>query len=182
MSKIYELEEVLEQPEEAERKGFSIDDDATADWAVRKIKEEQKEYERLAIIASEQIAEINLKLRHVEEVAERKTAFLKECLAQYFQTVPHKATKTQESYKLLSGSLVMKLGSQKMVKNDAELVEFFRQNDMTEYIKTKEEPKWAEFKKNLSIVDGKVIDTTTGEVVDVVGVEEVPGTFDVKTV
>ena len=180
MSKIYELEEVLEQPEDMQ-KGFSINDDATADWALKKIKEEQKEYERLTIIASEQIAEINLKLRHLEETAERRTAFLKGCLAQYFQTVPHKTTKTQESYKLLSGSLVMKLGSQKMVKDDAELVEYFRQNDMAEYIKVKEEPKWAEFKKNLTIVDGKVIDTTTGEVVDVVRVEDVPGTFDVKT-
>lgn len=181
MSKIYELEELLEQPEEAERKGFSINDDATADWALRKIKEENAEYERLTLIACEQIAEINLKIKHLEEAAERKTAFLKGCLAEYFKTVPHKTTKTQESYKLLNGSLVMKLGSQTMVKNDAELVEYFRQNGMSEYIKVKEEPKWAEFKKNLSIVDGKVVDTTTGEIVDVVRVEEVPGTFDVKT-
>ena len=180
MSKIFELEEVLEQPEDMQ-KGFSINDDATADWALRKIKEAQAEYERLTILASEQIAEINLKLRHVEELAERRTAFLKGCLEQYFKTVPHKKAKTQESYKLLNGSLVMKLGSQKMVKDDAALVEYFHQNDMNEYIKTKEEPKWAEFKKNLSIVDGKVINTTTGEVVDVVRVEDVPGTFDVKT-
>ena len=182
MSKIYELEEVLECQEEAEHKGFSINDDATADWALRKIKEEREECERLAVIACEQITEINLKMKHLEEAAERKTAFLKGCLAEYFKTVPHKATKTQESYKLLNGSLVMKLDSQKMVKDDAELVEYFRQNNMTEYIKTEEKPIWAEFKKNLSIVDGKVVDTTTGEVVDVVKVEDVPGTFDVKTV
>ena len=181
MSKIYELEEVLEQPEEAERKGFSINDDATADWALKKIKEEREEYERLTLIACEQIAEINLKMKHLEEAAERKTAFLKGCLAEYFKTVPHKTTKTQESYKLLSGSLVMKLGSQKMVKDDTALVEYFRQNGMSDYIKVKEEPKWAEYKKNLAIADGKVVDTTTGEVVDVVRVEDVPGTFDVKT-
>lgn len=181
MSKIYELEEVLECPEEAEHKGFSINDDVTADWALQKIKEANEEYERLTLIACEQIAEINLKMKHLEESAERKTAFLKGCLAEYFKTVPHKATKTQESYKLLSGSLVMKLGSQKMVKDDAALVEYFRQNNMPEYIKTEEKPKWAEFKKNLSIVDGKVVDTTTGEVVDVVSVEDVPSTFDVKT-
>lgn len=172
----------MECPEEAERKGFSINDDATADWALRKIKEAREEYERLTLIGCEQIAEINLKMKHLEEVAERKTAFLKGCLAEYFKTVPHKTNKTQESYKLLNGSLVMKLDSQKMVKDDAELVEYFRQNNMTEYIKTEEKPIWAEFKKNLAIVDGKVVDTTTGEVVDVVKVEDVPGTFDVKTV
>ena len=172
----------MECPEEAEHKGFSINDDATADWALRKIKEEREEYERLTLIGCEQIAEINLRMKHLEEVAERKTAFLKGCLAEYFKKVPHKATKTQESYKLLNGSLVMKLDSQKMVKDDAELVEYFHQNNMTEYIKTEEKPIWTEFKKNLSIVDGKVVDTTTGEVVDVVRVEDVPGTFDVKTV
>lgn len=172
----------MECPEEAEHKGFSINDDVTADWALQKIKEERDECERLSVIACEQIAEINLKMKHLEETAERKTAFLKGCLAEYFKTVPHKATKTQENYKLLNGSLVMKLGSQKMVKDDAELIEYFHQNNMSEYIKTEEKPIWAEFKKNLSIVDGKVVDTTTGEVVDVVRVEDVPGTFDVKTV
>ncbi len=180
MSQIFELEEVLEQPED-ERKGFSINDDAVADWAVRKIAEEHAELDRLKSIAEQQINEINMKIKYEEEVVARKTSFLKGCLNQYFHSVPHNATKTQESYKLLSGSLVMKLGSQKMVKDDSELVAYFHQNNMSEYIKTEEKPIWAEFKKNLSIIDGKVIDTTTGEVVDVVKVEEVPESFEVKT-
>lgn len=180
MSEIYELEEVLEQPED-EREGFSINDDNVADWALRKIAEERAELDRLTSIATQQIEELQLKIKHLEEVAERKTAFLKGCLAQYFQTVPHKATKTQESYKLLSGSLVFKLPKQSMVKDDAELIEHFRQNGLQEYIKTEEKPIWGEYKKNLAIVDGKVIDTTTGEIVDAVRVEEAPGVFDVKT-
>ena len=73
------------------------------------------------------------------------------------------------------------LPSQKMVKDDEKLLEYFKQNNMNEYIKTKETPAWAEFKKNLSIVDDKVIDTSTGEVVEVVKVEEIAGVFDVKT-
>lgn len=180
MSEIYELEEVLEQPED-ERKGFSINDDNVADWALRKIAEENAELDRLKDLAEQQIKEINLKIKHEEDVVNRRTSFLKGCLNQYFKTVPHKSTKTQESYKLLSGSLVMKLASQKMIKDDVELVEYLHKNDMSEYIKTEEKPMWAEFKKNLSIVDGKVIDITTGEVVDVVKVEQVPESFDVKT-
>lgn len=180
MSKIYELEEVLEQPED-EQKGFSINDDAVADWAVKKIAEEYAELERLKAIAEQQIEEINLKIKHEEEVVNRKTSFLKGCLNQYFHSVPHKATKTQESYKLLSGSLVMKLGSQKMIKDDAELVTYFHQNNMPEYIKTEEKPMWAEFKKDLAIVDGKVVNVATGEVVEAVRVEHIPETFEVKT-
>ena len=179
MSEIFELEEVLEQPEDTE-KSFSITDDNTADWALKKIAEERKEVERLKALAEQQIEEIELKIKHLEETTERKTAFLKGCLAQYFETVPHKATKTQESYKLLSGSLVFKLPKQTMVKDDAKLLEYFRQNGMEEYIKTEEKPVWGEYKKLLSIVDGQVVDTVTGEVVDVVKVEEEPGKFDVK--
>lgn len=180
MSQIFELEEVLERPEDM-RKGFSIKDDAVADWAVKKIAEEQAELERLTIIAKQQIDALQLKVNYLEEVAERKTSFLKGCLSEYFRTVPHKSTKTQESYKLLSGSLVMKLASQKMVKDDAELVEYFHKNNMSEYIKIEEKPMWAEFKKNLSIIDGNVINSVTGEVVDVVRVEHVPESFEVKT-
>ena len=182
MSEIYELEleEALELGEE-EVNTFTITDDIKADWALKKIAEERKEFERLKAIAEQQMEEIELKIKHLEETTERKTAFLRGCLAQYFETVPHKATKTQETYKLLSGSLVFKLPSQKMVKDDEKLLEYFKQNNMNEYIKTKETPAWAEFKKNLSIVDDKVIDTSTGEVVEVVKVEETAGVFDVKT-
>lgn len=186
MSEIFELEEILEDGENAfnvlgQKKHFSINDDNVADWALRKIAEENAELERLTSLAKQQIEDLQLKIKHLEEVAGKKTSFLKGCLAEYFQTVPHKSTKTQESYKLISGSLVFKLPKQNMVKDDAQLLEHFRQNGLQEYIKTKEEPAWGEYKKNLSIVDGKVIDTTTGEIVDVVKVEEVPGIFDVKT-
>ena len=180
MSQIFELEEVLEQSEDMQ-KGFSIKDDAVADWAVKKIAEECAELDRLKALAEQQIEEINLKIKHEEEVVNRRTSFLKGCLNQYFNSVPHKSTKTQKSYKLLSGSLVMQLASQKMITDDAELVEYFHKNNMSEYIKIEEKPMWAEFKKNLSIIDGNVINSVTGEVVDVVRVEHVPESFEVKT-
>lgn len=179
MSEIYELEEVMEQPEDAV-KGFSITDDNTADWALKRIAEERKELERLVAIADQQIEELELKKKHLKEITERKTAFLKGCLAQYFEKVPHKATKTQETYKLLSGSLVFKLPKQTMVKDDAKLLKYLHENGMEEYIKTEEKPKWGDFKKTLTIVDGKVIDTVSGEVVEAVRAEEEPGSFDVK--
>lgn len=179
MSEIYELEEVLEQPEGAEKE-FSITDDYTADWALKRIAEERKELERLEAIADRQIEELELKKQHLKETTERKTAFLKGCLAQYFETVPHKATKTQESYKLLSGSLVFKLPKLNMVKDDVKLLEYFHKNGMEEYIKTEEKPVWGEFKKTLSVINGEVIDTSTGEVVKAVKVEETAGVFDVK--
>jgi len=40
--------------------------------------------------------------------------------------------------------------------------------------------QWGELKKRLSIVDGKVIDTETGEFVEAVAVEAVPPKFIVE--
>ena len=79
MSNIYELEEVLELSE-SEQKGFSINDDSTADWALRKIAEERAELERLKSIAEGQIEEINQKIGYLEKATERRTNFLKGCL------------------------------------------------------------------------------------------------------
>ena len=177
MRNMYELEEIMENPEDHV---FLIDDDHKADWALRKIAEERKEADRIKAIAEQQIKELQMKIKHAEEVAERKTAFLKGCLAEYFQNVPHKSTKTQESYKLLSGSLIFKLPKQNMVKDDEKLIEYFRSNDMEEFIKTKESPAWGEFEKQLQIIDGNVVDTATGDVIDAVRVEETAGIFDVK--
>lgn len=187
MSGIYEeLEELeflqhLDDGQDEDGKEFKIDNDKKADWALNIIAEERKEVERLKELAKKQIEEIEMKIKYIEEKSERKTAFLKSCLAQYFETVPHKSTKTQETYKLLSGSLIFKLPKQNMVKDDTKLLEYLKENKMTEYIKTEEKPVWNEFKKTLSIVDGKVVDTSTGEVVEAVKAEEVAGVFDVKT-
>lgn len=184
MSEIFELEEVLDalqDGQETEGKVYTVDNDYKADWAVKKIAEHRADLERVKLIAQQQIEEIDLKIKNLEKITERKTAFLRGCLARYFETVPHKATKTKETYKLLSGSLEFKIPKQNMVKDDAELLEYFHKNGMEEYIKTEEKPAWGEYKKKLSIVDGQVIDTVTGEVVEVVKVEETAGVFEVKT-
>lgn len=186
MSGVYEeLEELeflqhLDDGQDEYGKEFKIDNDKKADWALNIIAEERKEAERLKELAKQQIEEIEIKIKYIEEKSERKTAFLKSCLAQYFETVPHKATKTQETYKLLSGSLIFKLPKQNMVKDDDKLLEYFHSNGMEEFIKTKESPAWAEFKKQLEVIDGNVIDTATGDIIDAVKVEESAGIFDVK--
>lgn len=179
MSQIYELEEAMNSTE-LQSNTFTIDNDCTADWAIRQISGEYAELERLQRIAAAQIAEIEDRIKKEEERTASKTAFLKSCLNGFFRTVPHNETKTQETYKLLSGSLVMKKAKQKLEKDDAELLKYFRQNNMEEYIKVEEKPCWAEFKQNLQILGEDVIDTATGEIVPGIRVEEVPESFDIK--
>jgi phage host-nuclease inhibitor protein Gam len=159
--------------------GWRIADDETADWAVSKIAEERAEYDRIKALADEQIARIMEKVQAAERRLENGTAYLTSKLAEYFHTVPHKKTKTTESYRLLSGTLKVKYGGTSMKQDDEKLLEYLKATGNADMIKTTEAPKWGEFKKRLEIIGGRIVDTTTGEIVEGVEVIEKPDTFSV---
>lgn len=103
--------EAIASPEEAEGpRQFRITDDSCADWAVRKIAAERAELARLKALAEEQIDRIKEQIAAAEKRCENETNYFITMLARYFETVPHKKTKTQLSYRLLSGTLKRKIG------------------------------------------------------------------------
>lgn len=165
------------------KEGFVITDDNLADWALRKIRDEEAERDRLISIAQNQIQELQEKMKDPNEKCDRDTSFLKGCLAQYMNKVPHKSTKTQETYQLLTGKLVLKKPSQKMiVPDDNKLLDYLDKESYKDYIKTKCSPDWAGFKKILEIQNGDVINKETGEVInpEIIAIEDVPASFDIK--
>ena len=169
--------------EHAEPEGnqpWRIADDSATDWAVQKIAEERAELARIEVLAAEQIARINEKVEAARRRCENGTAFLTSKLAEFFETVPHKETKTKHSYRLLSGTLAKKLGGATMEKDDDKLLEHLRSSGNTQYIQQTEKPMWGEYKKRLEIQGELVIDKQTGEIVDGVKVIEKPATFSVE--
>lgn len=100
------------------RGGFKVEDDDAADWCIRRIKEREAERDRICAIGQKQIEAILAKMDAETEKCANDTNFLTAQLQAYFGKVPHKATKTQETYKLLSGSLVMKRGDFKTTVDD----------------------------------------------------------------
>lgn len=159
---------------------FKIENDKTADWAISQIKEAEAERDRLVALAEDQIVDLTDRIQELNDKCERDTAYLKSCLYEYFEKVEHKVTKTQESYKLLSGTLVFKKPSVKITHDDEKLLEFLKKSDRSKFIKIKESIDWAEFKKTLVVSDNDVIDSEIGEVIDGCSVEEVTASFDVK--
>lgn len=155
-------------------------DDSCADWAVCKIAEERAELARIKALAEEQIARIEEKVTAAEKRCENGTRFLTAKLAEYFETVPHKKTKTKHSYRLLSGTLAKKIGGVTMKQNDEKLLEFLKASGNDDMIQTTEKPKWGEFKKRLEIMGGQIVDSTTGEIVEGVEFVEKPDTFTVE--
>lgn len=139
-----ELEQVdIGAVEQGERAPFRITDDRCADWAIRKIAEERSEYNRLKELADQQKAAIEEKVEAARRRMENGTAFLTSCLADFFNTVPHKATKTTEKYRLLSGTLTLKKGGIKAKVDDAKLVPWLRANATATSSRSRSRPSGA---------------------------------------
>lgn len=174
----YELYTAMEDQPEA----FTIDTDAKADWALKVIKQETEDTERMMKIADEHIDKLKAQKEDIQKGLDRRIGYLKGLLYRYFETVPHKETKTQEQYKLLDGSLVFKKPSQKMAPDREKLLAYVKANNLNDFVKVKEDVDWAAYKKECEIVDGKVVNVQTGDLLpeDVITVEEEPGEFVVK--
>jgi len=159
--------------------GFKIDSDSLAEWALNKIKDAEAERDRLNAVSSEKIAFYTNNIEDNNRRCEHETSFLKGCLRAYFESVPHKETKTQETYKLPSGTLTWKKPKMDYERNDEELLKYMKETH-PEFVVTKESIDWAEFKKNIAVIDGTAVDTENGVVIMAITPIVKDGSFDVK--
>ena len=173
----FEVEE-LEEKEPQKEDGFVIDDDIKATWALKKIREIERETDR-------QIAWYKDNIKKYEEYRENRTAYFKGLLYRYFQTVPVRKTKTKDSYKMPDGELILKRGKRDFSfdkDNKAALLDELKAAKIG-FIKTKEEVDWNALKKGLVEVEGNVCfvdeDGTVTRLENVVVVEKL-GEFVVK--
>jgi hypothetical protein len=154
---------------------FVIDNDFEAEWALRRIRERAAERDRILETSWEIIESYKAVIQTESDRAAEEIAGLEGLLMQYFAAVEHATTKTQETYRLPTGKLKMKLAFERMLPDEETLITAFP--DFTE---RKPTLKWGELKKRLQIVDGKVIDAETGEIVQGVSVETVLPKFIVE--
>ena len=166
--------DVLTEPEEITEDGWKIENDQMADWAVKKIQSAKAEQDRWTRY-------YNGLIDKVSKNTENTVSFMTARLAEYFQTVPHKETKTMEKYPLPSGDLIMKKPKEVFIHDDGTLLEWLKKNGFSELVKVKESPDWAGVKKRLTVdPNGVVCDSETGLVCDVVTVGTDDGGFEVK--
>ena len=144
-----------------ELESFVIDTDAKAEWALKKIKEARADRDRWIEWYSD-------KIREITEQTDFDTANLERMLAEYFETVPHKKTKTQESYKLPGGKLVLKTQNPEYNRDDAKIIDWLKKNGQSQFIKVEEKLDWSGLKGATAVFDGHIV-TEDGEIID--GVE-----------
>ena len=159
-------------PEE-QQDGFKIDSDSKAEWAVKRIKEAEREQNRLLALVDEERAELDVREKEILDNYAKKTDGLKALLEEYLRAQYAKEeareTNTQITYQLLSGKLVYKKSGLELKQNADVLVNWCKEH-LPDAVKVSYTPKWAEIKKNIKVVGGVPVYAPTGEVVD--GVEE----------
>ena len=157
---------------------FAIDNDKKADWAIEKIKDERAEFERLRKIALDRIAELNQRVKELQERTDRRTGNLEALLVEYFQTVtPTKLTKTQAQYELLSGKLVMKHQQPEFIRNEAALLSW-AETTAPEYVRVEKKVSWADLKKKADVSGEDVL--YEGEVIPGITAKARQDVFEVQ--
>ena len=161
---------------------WTIEDDLTADWALRKIREMDEISDRKIALARSYIAHYQAEIEREEERKARNRGFLLWRLAEYFGRLEHRVTKSGiEKYDLLSGRLIRKPATQKIVKaSEEELITWCAASGQSRFIKRVEKVDWAGLKKKLAIIGDEVVDSQSGEVVAGCTIEEVPEEFKVE--
>ena len=177
------LDERNEEPAMTEEEvRFMVDNDQKAEWCIRKIAEAKKEM-------MDWIEFYVAQTDKVKDRCERRIMFFEMKLKDYFSQVPHKVTKTQESYQLPSGKLVYKRQGPDYERDDALILAWLKANDEDRFVKVKESVDWAELKKKIDVlqltsgedqVAEQVVFTETGEVVPGITVTERPDVFKVE--
>lgn len=99
-------------------------------------------------------------------------------LREYFDSVPHKRTDTQENYRLPSGKLTLKKQEPEYKREDKQIIAFLKKNG-GKFVKVKEEVDWSALKKTLMVV-GETAATEDGQVIPGIKVVERPLTFTIE--
>jgi len=158
--------------------------DFEADNLVTSIKMAEQEKLRFNKIAKDKIQNVELMLADKINTLDGEIQFKKDQLTAFFLTVDKKDSKTQQSYSLLSGKLVMKKATQKIVHDDVLFMDWAWKHKL-KYVEVKQVNKldWAGLKKDFSIVNGMILDNATGEILEGIEglfIEDIAPQFDIK--
>ena len=163
------IEDINEVEMDDETKPWEIKDDGSAEWAVEQIRKAELEQEKWKKFYADQFAK-------VEKSTNDTIDYFTAKLHQYFNGLLHHVTKTQETYELPNGKLVLKKQSPDYKRDDAKLILWAAESGKDELIKTvtKQTFDWASAKKEMTgyeVLDGHPVDPFSGEIIEGLTIE-----------
>lgn len=160
------------EEEQEQAREINFESEVNIDGAIEAIKGYNAEEDRLSQLYKDKVAELKSRLDGELAKIGRQKEWIEFNLRTAIKANPNgvKESKIQFSKKYLSGTVVLKKAQEKLIK--PELEEKVIKERFADYKKETVDLNWAELKKNLKILDGKVYDETTGEnLSDVISIE-----------
>lgn len=173
-----QLQEYLDQQEQV-NEGFKVEDDQQANWCLRKIKDITQQIQNNSELAQAEIEKIESWEQQEKEKLQQSIDYFQGLLAQYAVKKREEDPKFK-SQKLPHGRIKFVKQQPKWNYDDNKLLETLKQNNLTDFIKIKEQPDKAQIKKAFEVAKGKVINPDTGEFVEGITVEEREESFKVE--
>lgn len=150
---------------------------AEMDKKVAEINQVEYEKAELQALLDARIQQLKDSFQGKFDFLNIKKEYLTTELRTLFDQVPAKETKTQLKVTLLSGDVVVKKASMKLDYDRMLLLERAEEYGLGEYVKTTEVQTldWASLKTNLEVQeDGSIINTETGEIMEIEGLSVIP--------
>lgn len=151
---------------------FRVEDDQTAEWCMEQIRHANEEKQRWKDFYAD-------RYKSVCETCDRTIASMEAMLQSYFDTVPHRVAKTQESYALPSGKLVFKKQEPEFERDDDELIRWLKDNGGQKFVKTKEALDWSGLKGTLNVL-GETVADANGVIIPCIKASDRPDIFKVE--
>ena len=155
-----------DENEELVQKQFVVDSLSSADWVMRKIKENKDRSGEIIDYAKEEIQRLQQFIKKEESRRDNNVAYLEHLLENYL--LQRREEDPNFKLKTVTGTASTRK-STSWNYDDEKLIDFLKKNDMAEFIRVKEEVNKADFKKAAIVTDSGVVVTEAGEVID--GVE-----------
>lgn len=155
-----------DENEELVQKQFVVDSLSSADWVMRKIKENKDRSGEIIDYAKEEIQRLQLFIKKEESRRDNNVAYLEHLLENYL--LERREEDPNFKLKTVTGTASTRK-STSWNYDEEKLIDFLKKNDMAEFIRVKEEVNKTDFKKAAIVTDSGVVVTEAGEVID--GVE-----------
>lgn len=175
-------EEVKELGIEIENERFAITSDEQANFFLRRLQEVRSEKDKINTTCNNEIERFTNKVNNFRA----KEILSLENTENYFCTLLEAYAKKQlegskkKSLKLPFGTMSFKKGQRKVIYDDEELTKFIKQNNLNQFIRTKEEINKADLKKALEFNEQDGTASLNGQVI--IGITTTPGeeSFSIK--
>ena len=173
------LNEYLDTQEQVNDTGFTVKDDSTANWALRKIAEYKSKQAEVNALAAAEMDKIEQWAKLENERHQNQIDYFTSLLSVYAMEKKENDPKFK-TMSLPNGKLQFRKQQPKWEYDESTVLKTLKKSGMNDFIKTKESLDKDAIKKAFEVANGKVICPDTGQLIEGITVTEQGETFGVK--